>query len=258
MEIHLISYTGKEGGYDAGNVAGALMLFADAVRTETDVGVTEPYDLIRKIPTEDMPNRIRDIAKSWPSATQFLNLTFLVKGLPRSFLYQLGRIDGVKTVAMDEFDSGEWKQYPETVSAPEGGNSTVQTQTKRLYDDHMSDSIELRNEMLGYGVSNIDASTVLPVGMLIDCMVSLDMRTYLYMVKKRDAPQYGGDFKEIIEKSAQQVLAVYPWADVFFSNTISNDIKDLEESILSAEGKELQKSQVSALIGLIEKIKGSL
>ena len=157
-----------------------------------------------------------------PSSWEFVYFTFLIEGVTRAFTHQLVRTrtasyaqQAMRIVIMD----GWTYSTGPTVE----GNGTYKA---------TMDTIAANYEILiKDGASTEDARGILPTNIHTNINMSINMRNWVNLVRKRGSIRVQDEYNKVVEKMVMEVEKVYPWIYMFVKNDELKARKDLQNMI---------------------------
>jgi flavin-dependent thymidylate synthase len=229
MRVTLIDYTGK-GNLDPSRYAANILVYTRSTRLKMTPGLLEE---VAKRDDYEILKELKEMANTLPSSWEFVHLTFLIEEVTRAFTHQLVRTrtasyaqQAMRIVDMTDFkydtgpsvlDNGTYKATMETIAA----------NYKIMIDD---------------GVRTEDARGVLPTNILTNINMSINMRNWINLIRKRSSARVQDEYHRVINQMIMEVEKVYPWIYLFVKNDPLKARIDLQDMIyenpnLSSEEK---------------------
>jgi thymidylate synthase ThyX len=102
---------------------------------------------------------------------------------------------------------------------------------KRNYDEFMDQIDEFYKWLIEHGAKIEDARGVLPTNIHTNIVAKFNLRTLSEMLSNRSSPRTQGEYRDVLNSMADQVLEAHPWAHVFLRNRKMDAAKQLDEFI---------------------------
>jgi len=222
MKVTLIDCT----SFDEPRRAAAMLIFAKSTRLEMSPKL---YEEIVTWDESDILAELDAIARTIPSAWEFLDYTFLIEGVSRGFTHQFVRgrhasyaqqtMRILKVTGMDD------EPFP-FVTGP-----TVREELKRnkKYCETMDIISDRYNELIRMGVSIEDARGILPTNIATNIMVKMNLRTFVETVRKRSSPRVQQEYRNVLMDMVRVAVAQHPFLNVFLQRDTDNLFNELYE-----------------------------
>ena len=183
------------------------LLFTRNTRLEmTPEGIEEIRKWSEDRKREELEHALYTIQSSWA----FINYTFLLTGVSRSFTHQLVR-HGVGTAfaqqSLRTVDAADFKFHT--------GPSIQAHEQVVEYRTIMAEINAGYKRLKDMGVSLQDARGVLPTDIKTNILFQANLRTLHDMALKRLCPKTQGEFQEVFLAIRKRVLEVHYWAEPF-------------------------------------------
>ncbi len=223
MKVTLIDYTGR-GVDDDGRYAANLLVFTKSTRLKMNPGLLAE---IAAKPWDEILKELEYMAKTIPSSWEFAHLTFSIEGVTRAFTHQFvrSRTCSFAQQTMRVLDVDGWEY---------GTGPTIEDHkysAKPMYDHEMARIAALYSDMIKQGVAIEDARGILPTNILTNICVSMNLRTFVEMIQKRSSPRVQGEYRQVLEAMEQEVMKVWPWAEMFINSSFNQAAKELDKEI---------------------------
>lgn len=223
MKVTLLEFTGKGTENEAWRAA-ELLIFTKSTRLNMTPGLMEE---ISRWPGKKKVQELEYIANTIPSSWEFVDYTFLLEGVTRAFTHQLvrTRTQSYAQQTMRVLDVSEGMGW-EYLTGPSIKYSDPDTEV--IYRNQMQNINATYKQLIERGAKIEDARGVLPTNILTNIVVHTNLRTLAETVQKRSSPRTQGEYRDVLEAMKEEVRAVHPWIDIFFSRTASKAIEELQ------------------------------
>jgi flavin-dependent thymidylate synthase len=235
MKVNLIDYTGK-GSADPARSAANLLVFTKNTRLNMTPGLLED---IERWPMDRITTELEYMANTIPSSWEFIHYTFLITGVTRAFTHQFVRTRTAsyaqQTMRVLDVSEGPGWSY---LAGP-----TIDAKKERadIYQDTMGSIAEAYRNLIAAGAAVEDARGVLPTNILTNIAVSMNMRTFVEMVRKRTSPRVQGEYRDVLYQMREAVLAVHPWAHIFINRTADVAARELYDAFAKMPKEEAMR-----------------
>jgi flavin-dependent thymidylate synthase len=233
MQVTLIDGTGM-GSEDPGRYAANIIAYTRSTRLKMSPGL---LDEIRAKPDYEVLKELQLAAGTLPSSWEFVQFTFLIEKVTRAFTHQLVRTrtasyaqQAMRIVNMEDF---EYATGPSVV-----GNE--------LYKNTMETIAASYKIMIDNGVHNEDARGVLPTNILTNINMSINMRNFVNMTRKRVSRRVQDEYRNVMDAMVIEVEKVYPWFYLFYKNDAFKARIDLQNMIY--ENKKLTSEEKTDIV----------
>ena len=225
MQVQLINYTPD---------AAELLIFTKSTRLQMSPNLLQE---IKSWPEEKKLEELKYMANTIPSSWEFADFTFLITGVSRAFTHQFVRTrqgsyaqQTMRLLNVGEYDFVETSTDPAYIAATGIANRHI----KLAY-----------NEMVSQGVPIEDARGILPTNIATNIVAKFNLRTLSELCKSRTGGRTQGEYRSVMAAMADEVLKVYPWAEMFLFPAGRSHFDDIEEFAKSLEqDKRLQLLKV--------------
>jgi flavin-dependent thymidylate synthase len=241
----LFDYTGK-GSLDPARAAANILAFTKSTRLSLD------EDLMQKIeawPQEKIDEELRYMAKTIPSSWEFVHYSFLLDGVTRAFTAQLCRTRTAsfaeKTLRVLDVSEGFGWEY--------GVGPTIADDPLRsdLYSHAMKSTADSYKLLIQHGAKIEDARGVLPLNIKTRICVSMNMRTFVELVRKRSSSRTQGEYRDVLEAMKTAVKAKHDWIGLFLERDFDNAANELNHLLLEVSIPAEQKTHMIKLIDIM-------
>lgn len=245
MKVTLIDFTGKGRPHDQDYYAAALLIFTKRTRLKMS---PEGLDEILNWPPKRIEDELAYMARTIPSSWEFCNYTLMVEDVTRAFTHQLVRTRTAsyaqQTMRMLDVSGFTYSTGP-----------TVRSHTNReaRYGRVME---YLNNEyeaLIESGVKAEDARGILPTNIHTNIVVGANMRTVAEWLTKRVSPRTQGEYREFLDAMRSEILAVHPWARMFFDRTQNVAARELDEEIAALDVDDYTRTRMIKLVDELRK-----
>jgi flavin-dependent thymidylate synthase len=185
---------------------------------------------VKELPWEEVLLTLRLMADTLPSSWEFVHLTFLIEDVTRAFTHQLVRTrtasyaqQAMRVVNMSGFSYDTPDKFK--------GNR----QLEAIYTNTMADISRGYQSLVKLGAENEDARGVLPTNVLTNINMSINMRNWINLIRKRSSARIQNEYRHVVEQMIIEVEKVYPWIYIFVKNDELKARKDLQDMIYANE-----------------------
>ena len=222
MQVTLIDGTGF-GSPDPARYAADIIAYTRSTRLKMSPGLLQE---IKDKSWEDVQSELKLAAGTLPSSWEFVQFTFLIEGVTRAFTHQLVRTrtasyaqQAMRIVDMSDF---------EYATGPSITNNKL---VRGTYDNTMANAAECYKHLIECGVKSEDARGVLPTNILTNINMSINMRNFINLVRKRGSLRVQDEYRNVCDAMTIEVEKVYPWFYLFYKNDEFKARKDLQNMI---------------------------
>lgn len=237
MKVTLMNYTCN---------AVDILLFAKSTR----LGLSD--DTMSNIITMDAAARQRElayIADTVPSSWEFVDYTFLIKGVSRAFTHQFVRTRtgsyAQETMRIADKSAGYDFVY---TTRNEGCDSAI-----NVIDQHKAITIQIYKELIDMGQSPEDARGILPTNIRTNILCKFNLRTFADLVRSRTGGRTQNEYQNVVEQMVECVLKVHAWAHPFLFKGDRNYFDDIEAFAEQEFGGDLVKK--GQLLKIVDKMR---
>lgn len=237
MQVTLIDYTGAC-SQDPGRYAASILVYTKSTRLQMSPGL---LDAIDQMPYDELMFNLKMMADTNPGSWEFVYLTFLIEGVTRAFTHQLVRTRTASYAqqTLRVLDVTGWKY----ATGPSIANDPT---VKGAYHNTMDNTAQCYKFLLDAGVNIEDARGVLPLNILTNINISINMRNWVNLTRKRVSRRVQDEYTKVVEAMIIEVRKVYPWIDIFVNNNETKARKDLQDMIF--EHEKLTKEEKTNMI----------
>lgn len=219
-EVSLINYTGK--GHPDPLFAARVLAFTKSTRLQMD---PDGFDKFMDKPESEIHEELAYMAGTIPSSWEFVDLTFLITKVSRATAQQITRTRtasfAMQSQRVTDMSDVSWDKKSVQIENLFGVDMT--------FDDAMRGGIDNYSSAVNGGMSLEDARDLLPIGVHCNLVSKYNFRTLVEMCIARESIRVQGPYREVVRQMKEQVLAVWPWADVFFEPRESKALAMLQE-----------------------------
>lgn len=221
MKVTLINYTQD---------ARELLLFTKSTRLNMSPGL---LDEIKGWPEEKKADELRYMAATIPSSWEFCDYVFLIEGVSRAFTHQFVRTrhGSYAQQSLRIVDAGDFEfVWPQRLAAESdlayAGSARAQiagviATIKRAY-----------KELRRLSVAPEDARSILPTNVATNIVAKFNLRTMAELAASRTGGRTQGEYQQVMNAMANEILKVHPWAVDFmfpFPRDLFADIEAFAE-----------------------------
>lgn len=185
MNVELLDYTKN---------ALEMLIYTKSTRLQDEWSF---MDVIRMPMTEKM--EIYDsMLDTIQSPFEFVDFTFKISGVSRSFTHQLVR---TRNASYAQESHRAVAAKPDFVSA----SDSVRLTQENAYSDY--------KELIDFGMPYQDAREVLPTGIKTSILMKVNLRELGEMAEKRLCVRTAGEYQQVFKLMKEKVTAVYPFLE---------------------------------------------
>ena len=244
MNVTLVDFTGACHENPA-KYAAAQIIFAKSTRLTMEPAL---FTKIMDMSEEEMFKELQYIANTIPSSWEFVHYNFLITGVSRAFTHQFVRTRTASFAqqtmrVLDVSEGPGWDYHT--------GPSVEGDQIESVYHGTMAEIDKAYKKMIRDGAKVEDARGVLPTNILTNIMVSMNMRTFVEMARKRSSPRTQGEYRDVLDGMKKAAFAVHPWLKLFVDRTFDKAAKDLDAKIAELEISQEKRIELMKLVDLM-------
>ncbi len=262
MKATLIDYTGC--GHQDPWRAVSLLIFTKSTRLNMTPGLMSE---IEAWPAKKKLEELEYMANTIPSSWEFVQYNFLIEGVTRAFTHQFVRTRTASFAqqTMRVLDVGGW-EYGTGPTIPDVKETKETCSISGFhYHDCMGQIAAAYDNLIKDGAAIEDARGILPTNILTNIACSMNMRTFVEMVRKRSSPRTQGEYRDVLEAMKEAVRAVHPWIDLFIDRTFDRAANELCDELLKLskpadevgrkDDEQLSKETATKLIKLVDQMR---
>ena len=218
MNVSLIDYTGN--GYEfPERFAAGLLLFTKSTRLKMSPELLkETLDAT----DEEVLLGLKLMANTNPGSWEFIHFTFLIEKVSRAFCQQLTRTR-TASYAQQSFRVVEVKDFSYETGPTIAKDKTV----VGAYRNTMDNAFSCYKFLVDAGVSAEDARGVLPLNTHTNICMSINMRNFIGMARKRTSLRVQAEYRDVMDHCVMEIEKVYPWFYVFYKSDQMKAYKEL-------------------------------
>jgi thymidylate synthase (FAD) len=229
MKVTLVDHTEN---------AAEKLIFSKSTRLKMTPG---GLDEIMKWSDEAKLNELRYISKTIRSSWEFVSITVMIEGVSRAFTHQWVRNRQCSHAqqTMRILDVGDF----EYIAGPSLTNDNMAT-----YRRIMGHIAKTYNNLIDRGVEIEDARGILPTNISTNIMTRMNLRTLAELVSSRSSPRTQGEFRDVLDSIKEEVLKVWPWAELMMCDQKTEAASELDKMI----DKNFAGAEKLSLIKLVD------
>jgi thymidylate synthase ThyX len=104
------------------------------------------------------------------------------------------------------------------------------------------------NNLIDRGVEIEDARGILPTNISTNIMTRMNLRTLAELVSSRSSPRTQGEFRDVLDSIKEEVLKVWPWAELMMCDQKTEAASELDKMI----DKNFAGAEKLSLIKLVD------
>lgn len=247
MKVTLFDYTGAATN-NPGKFAATMLLFTKSTRL--DMSPKLLMEIINST-DEEILLGLKVMSQTNPGSWEFIHLSFLIEGVTRSFTHQLVR---TRTASFAQ-------QSLRVVNAKDAEyevGSTIEKDPalKGAYNNTIKNSFSCYKFLVDAGVPIEDARGVLPLNIHTNICVSINLRNFINMARKRTSGRVQDEYRKVMDAMVIEVEKVYPWFYIFYKQDQIKAYKDLLDMLY--ENEKLSKEEKMEMYKKIDIMKSGL
>jgi flavin-dependent thymidylate synthase len=192
-----------------------------------DIAAKEDYEILKEL---------KEAANTLPSSWEFVQFTFLIEKVTRAFTHQLVRTRTASYAqqAMRIVDVSDF----EYATGPSIENNKLIVGS---YHNTMENARQCYMHLVEAGARTEDARGVLPTNVLTNICMSINMRNFVNLTRKRASRRVQDEYRSVMDAAIIEVEKVYPWFYLFYKNDAFKARADLQDMIY--ENKKLTSEE---------------
>jgi flavin-dependent thymidylate synthase len=222
MKVHLFDYTGKT-SVDPGTYAARVLIFTKSTRLNMTPALMDDLFIMSQ---DKIMEELKLVANTNPGSWEFIHLSFLITDVTRAFTHQLVRTRTAsyaqQTMRTVDVEGWEYETGPSILNNP---------LIKGAYHNTMENAAQAYKFLIESGAKIEDARGILPTNIHTNICMSINMRNWVNLVRKRGSARVQNEYRKVIEKMIVEVEKVYPWIYLFVKNDELTARKDLQDMI---------------------------
>ena len=243
MKVTLIDFTGN-GSPNPARHAVNILLFTKSTR----LNMTPDFMLkIAEMPEDEVMFNLRVMAGTNPGSWEFVNFTFLMEGVSRMFTQQLQRTRQA-SYAQQSFRVVEVQDFTFETGPTIASDRTI----VGAYKNTMNNAFQCYKFLIDAGANVEDARGVLPLNTHTNLCMSINMRNFIGMARKRTSGRVQGEYRGVMDACIMEIEKVYPWFYIFYKNDQMKAYKDLIELIGDSNLSQEEKTEMYRKIDIIK------
>jgi len=200
MKVSLVNYTGN---------AKELLILSKNTRHLDQIDADNPLKEILEMDEKKKAIELEYVLNTVGSALEFVDYTFLIKGVTRAFTHQLvrhrvGTSFAQQSLRLEKTGNFEYRADGNAV------NSTHYAATMANIRDEYTTMIRDEN------VDPQDARGILPTNILTNILFKANLRSISDIISNRLCIRTQKEFREAAKKMADLIIQIHPWAKKLF------------------------------------------
>lgn len=240
-KVELVYYTGKDTPDPVGYAARIL-----AYTKNTRMNLTpEGFKKFMEMDHREIHEQINYMATTIQSSWEFVDLIFAINDISRSTAQQITRSRYASFAMQSQrvLNMSEAK-----VNIPKN----LDAQLEDFFDFTIKEAMSKYETLVDNGVALEDAREVLPIGVNCNLIAKYNLSAIADLIRKRKSLRVQGPYVEVVQQMEDQIIKVWPWADVFFKPKNDVAISLIEEAAM--ELRKLEKKDGAVYDGLSGKL----
>lgn len=235
MKVTLINHTHN---------ARELLVFTKSTRLNIS---TSLLGGISKMSNEAIQKELDYMVDTIKSSWEFVDFTFCIEGVSRGFTHQFvrNRLGSYAQQTMRVLDMGDFDYIT-------GPSIEEDDHLKRMYDNAMAGISAVYKELINKGAKIEDARGILPTNISTNIVAKFNLRALSQMMMSRASNRTQSEYRDVLDAMYNAVIEAEPWCAEFLRSSKYEDLKRLENAILSTyEGTEM----CTPLLKIIDKVR---
>lgn len=236
--------------------AAALLIFTKSTRLEMTPG---GYDqILERVQADEawMRQELDYMSKTIRSSWEFLDVVFMVENVSRACAQQITRTRhasfAMQSQRVTNMQNASFS-WPSAYEDPE---------LNPMFADVLDDAMVGYKRLVDAGMKLEDARGVLPMNIQCNLVEKYNFRTLASLIPARSSYRAQGEYREVARQMKEQLIAMWPWAELFFrpANATANSLLDeivfkLDELPGAMESEAAMASLHHELLSMVAKIR---
>ncbi len=242
LKVSLIYFTGK-GRVDERIFAARLLAFTKGTRLKLTPNAFEDF-MNQKTSIEGLYAELDYMSSTVPSSWEFVDLVFSLNNISRVCAQQITR---TRTASYAMQSQRVVNVKDTTCHIP----ASVPPEALTHYQLALSSSLASYEKLVSKGCNLEDARGVLPMNVHCNLLAKYNFRAWIDLVRTRSSKRIQDEYIEIVKQMKEEVLKVWPWADLFLKPKNEKAVEIIERE--AAKLPEPQKFILFKASDLIKK-----
>lgn len=243
MQVTLFEYTGK-GAADPARAAANALVFTKSTRLNM---TPDLYAQVEAMSDKEIKTELEYMANTIPSSWEFCHYSFIITGVGRGFTHQFVRTR-----------TGAYAQQTMRILDVSGfdyitGPTISSEHQNDVYGNTMETIRKAYEHLISLGVKIEDARGLLPTNISTNICADFNLRTLSELFRKRASSRTQGEYRDVLDKMKEAVIAVHPWTELFFNRSFDVAAAELETLIKDAYG--IADEERTHMIKLIDQMR---
>jgi flavin-dependent thymidylate synthase len=246
MKVTLFDFTGA-GNLDPASYAAAILIYTKSTRLEMSPGLLQEF---KEMSYKNKIDELKVMATTNPGSWEFISFSFLIEDVTRGFTHQLvrTRLASYAQQSLRVVDiSTDFKYLT-------GPSILADKTVVGAYKNTMDNTAQCYKFLIDAGVKTEDARGVLPINILTNINMKIDMRNFINLARKRQSLRVQDEFRRVIDLMLIEVEQVYPWFHIFYKSDEMKAHKEL--SLMIEENSKLTPEEKKEIYKKLDIIKG--
>ena len=221
-DVTLIEFTGK-GRPDEEWHAANLLIFTKSTRLSMSPDL---FDEIQGWTEDRKREELAYMANTIPSSWEFVDLTFLIRGVTRATAQQITRTR-TASYAMQSQRVTNVMEAP--VHNPFTWEDFAEQSRERIFDSAVKMAKHAYNNLVDRGAKLEDARGILPLNTECNLVAKYNLRSFIDLLRARSSLRVQGEYVDIADQMRAAMLGAWPWAEPFTRHPLDAALGILED-----------------------------
>jgi flavin-dependent thymidylate synthase len=210
MNVELVDYTGKGRPDERWHAANVLIM---TKRTRLEA-LPDSLDVVAELMSEEEKlEELSYMATTIPSSWEFVDVTFLVRGISRACAQQITRTR-TGSYAMQSLRVVDASQLG--IVSPFDADSWLEEDMESVFSRAAKDARDQYAKLIKLGARPEQARAVLPLATECSLYCKYNLRNFVQLVRSRSSLRTQDEYASVITQMVLEVEAAWPWVDPFF------------------------------------------
>lgn len=247
MNVFLLDYTGIHSPDPF--YAARMLVYAKNTRGGQDGSLKFAGAKTEGALMKDLEAVANTIRSSW----EFVDFTFQIKDVTRVFTQQLQRTRVGVSFAEQALRVADMSSFRTKI--PE---AVVDAELNEDWTFHNEITAQLYSRMISNGVPAQDARGILPLNVLTNILVKMNLRTLADLCGKRENLRAQGEYQDVIRECKRLVLEKMPWVKMFTDpERTATPALDKLLKVMLGNTSPVDHPEINAALKELDKLKGT-
>ena len=210
--------------------AASLLIFTKSTRLQMTPGGFD--DIVKRCGNDPdwMRAELDYMSKTIRSSWEFLDVVFMVENVSRACAQQITRTRQASFAMQSQRVTNMENASFSRVGIYENND------LKSGYERALDDSMEEYDFLVSNGMSLEDARGVLPMNIQCNLVEKYNFRTLASLIPARTSYRAQGEYREVARQMKEALIAMWPWAELFFRPPLAKVNGLLDELVEASDG----------------------